>query len=430
MSKLVIVQIVNYNGYSNTGTLFLESIDSILRQTYKNILIHVLDNGSRDGSLKMIRERFPAVKITKMMRNWGYTAHNFGIPYFDYYDAGYMLLMNNDVILEEHCLEKLIEKCSDENTGAVMPAVNFLDKPDYTNSAGLHINYAGFACNAGFDTPYAERGAVEGNLLSGAVMLIKREAVKRTGLFDVFFGSYYEDADFSLRLMSETDMKTAVVHDALCYHNYSSSYSSNPGLRDYLTMRNQYMLILKLFPAHILFPALIYLYRTRFLKRITLQARVFIELFLLLPVISVKRMIHTVRSKRSIRQFLHPSFSPFPAENRKREYAVIADKGTPDEYMTDEIIFSINDNVLGTGFSYITDEFPQGRFVNSRAEFFLKKSASPVEIHGKGNGTFSINGTEYKVNGFFTVIYEPVKACSSFILATEDSILFLSIRRI
>lgn len=430
MSKLVIIQIVNYNGFEYTGNLFIECIESVLKQTHKNIIIHMLDNHSTDESVRMVEELFPVVKISSMMKNWGYAAHNFGVPYFMYTNAEYLLIMNNDIILEEHCIENLLKRMEDDNIGAVMPLIHFLDKPDYINSAGIQMNYSAFSCNNGFNEPESKIDNIEETeILSGAAMLLRRDAVKKTGLFDIFLESYFEDADLCLRLLTETDYTTAVEGSAKCLHSYSSSYSRHAMKRDYLAMRNQYMLLLKLYPVYILFPALIYLFRTRLFKRMFLQLRVFISIFVLLPVILAKRMIHSVKSKRSLKKFLMQGFKPYAPEQRVKEYAIIGDIDVPDSRdIPSEIIFGVNDENLGKGFSYLTETFPQGRYVNSSAELYLMNRTGMIKVHGRGSGTFRINDAPFAVDGDFTTdIPGQAEGLLKIRIETDDDILFISI---
>ena len=92
MSKpgLVSIVIPNWNGRH-----FLTScLDSLLAQTYKDFEIIVVDNGSKDGSLDLLNEEYPQVKLIALDHNTGFSfAVNRGI---EASDGEFIALINND----------------------------------------------------------------------------------------------------------------------------------------------------------------------------------------------------------------------------------------------------------------------------------------------------------------------------------------------
>jgi glycosyltransferase involved in cell wall biosynthesis len=49
-------------------------LESLRRQTFQHFDITVVDNGSHDGSLNFLRERYPEVRIIPLDRNYGFAA--------------------------------------------------------------------------------------------------------------------------------------------------------------------------------------------------------------------------------------------------------------------------------------------------------------------------------------------------------------------
>ena len=117
-SKVSIIS-VNYNGVKLLG----DFLDSVKLQNYPKALIEtiVVDNGSHDGSVEYLRNNYPWVKIVVSKKNLGFGGgNNLGIKYSK---GSFLLLVNNDTYLDEHCLTNLIktfEKWSKKNkVGAV-----------------------------------------------------------------------------------------------------------------------------------------------------------------------------------------------------------------------------------------------------------------------------------------------------------------------
>ena len=70
------VAILNWNGFN----LLTKFLPSIVEKTPKNIAIYIIDNGSTDGSVKFIENRFSSIKIIKLDKNYGFAkGYNLGI---------------------------------------------------------------------------------------------------------------------------------------------------------------------------------------------------------------------------------------------------------------------------------------------------------------------------------------------------------------
>ena len=108
MPKVSVV-IVNYNGERFIENLF----KSLLQQTYRDFEVIFVDNNSQDKSLEILQQLiqkhkpdFP-VKIIKNPENLGYCAgNNIGVKNTQ---GEYILLLNNDVILDKNCIKELVK---------------------------------------------------------------------------------------------------------------------------------------------------------------------------------------------------------------------------------------------------------------------------------------------------------------------------------
>lgn len=425
---LVVVQIVNYNGLTLTDMLE-DCLNAVNRQTYKNSIVHIIDNSSSDSSVQWIKERFPNFTVS-VAKNRGYVSNNKGISSFREWGADYLLVLNNDVILENDFIEKMVIFSEDrKNIGISSGVMHFKGKSDYINSSGILLNRAAFSANRDYGMP-VQRGYSDSTIagVSGGCMFISSKAVYATGLFDELYGSYYEDTDLCIRLQMQTDLKIAVNTEAHAYHEPSSSWSKFPGKRDFLILRNQYMILLKLFPMNLLAPAKIYLMKTRMFKRNILHLKVFLNLFVILPLILIRRAVHSIKAKHKLDNVLVHSFSPFPAEYAVYEYAEITDTCPVQTKLKERIVFGVNDVIIGKGFSPLSCDYPKGRYINNKATVYIRNTSSPILIHGKGYGQITVNSDRcFEVNGFFDIIAEHITG-NTVNIESKDRVKLIEIR--
>lgn len=201
------IQVLGWNHRQEVGPC----IASCLRQTLKTPILYI-DNGSSDGSVKYIREKFPDVSVVENTINKGYSGgHNDGLKAIA--DSEIAILLNPDVILEENFTEEIIKKF-DLKIGAVVP---FLFREKKRNSAGgmeiIMDSYGtkllrnGRAVNNFEGEIYSDKFldvSVWG--FTGAGVAISREAISDISengkFFDEQLHSYREDVDISWRLQN------------------------------------------------------------------------------------------------------------------------------------------------------------------------------------------------------------------------------------
>src|SRR5690606_9059782 len=104
----------------------------------------LVDNGSTDDSVALVRERFPRVRLVALARNTGFAAgHNHGISASR---GVYVATLNNDAIPEPGWLEALVAAAErDQRVGMVASKLLFYDRPTVVNSAGICVDRAGIA---------------------------------------------------------------------------------------------------------------------------------------------------------------------------------------------------------------------------------------------------------------------------------------------
>ena len=209
--KLSIV-IVNYNVEH-----FLEQCLYSVRKAIKDIdaEVFVVDNNSVDGSLRMLREKFPEVILIDNKQNLGFSkANNQAIRQSK---GEYVLLLNPDTVVEDDTFHKvlLFMDSHPDGGGLGVKMVDGKGKFLPESKRGLPTPLTAFYKIFGFSRlfPHSKRFSKyhlgyldkdhihEVDVLAGAFMLMRRSVLEVTGLLDEDFFMYGEDIDLSYRIV-------------------------------------------------------------------------------------------------------------------------------------------------------------------------------------------------------------------------------------
>jgi GT2 family glycosyltransferase len=197
---LVISVILNTNRREDT----LQCLESLQRSTYSNHKIIVLDNHSTDGSVEAIQDTYPDVQIVPLEKNLGYAGNNnVGIEIALEQGAEWVFVLNEDILLESGCLEKLIEvgEC-DPRIGILGPLVYHHSEPTVIQSAGGMLGDHWQSIHLGKDEPdhgqFVSPHPVE--WISGCAILLRRQAIEQAGMLDASFFIYWEETEWCIRI--------------------------------------------------------------------------------------------------------------------------------------------------------------------------------------------------------------------------------------
>lgn len=211
---LVSVIIPNWN-----GKRFLKGcLDSLMEQTYSELEIWIIDNGSKDDSVAFIEENYPSVKLIKNEHNMGFApAVNAGIRAA----AGdYLALINNDTVVDKNWVSELVKVLdSHPEIGSVGCKMLAYDDHKLLDGVGDGYRRGGLPGRIGhreidtgrFNTMRYILGAC------GGAAVYKRAMLDDIGLFDDDYFAYLEDVDIALRAQS-AGYKCLYVPTAIIYH--------------------------------------------------------------------------------------------------------------------------------------------------------------------------------------------------------------------
>jgi len=203
----------------------MECIQSI-RDYTQNVAyeIIVIDNGSTDGTREWLLTQQDIITILNE-QNLGFPKGcNQGI---EISSGNNVLLLNNDVIVTEHWLDRLLAHLYRSNDiGAVGPVTN---SAYYYQS--VPANYSSIQEMHSFANDYhlKNRGNYEERLkLIGFSMLIKKEVIdKISGLDERFSPGHYEDDDFSYRML-QAGYKLILCKDVFIHHYGHVTFKDQP----------------------------------------------------------------------------------------------------------------------------------------------------------------------------------------------------------
>ncbi len=242
------VIIPNWNG----GELTTKCLASLRSQTKKHSVI-VVDNASEDNSVELIGKSFPETILIQNKKNLGFAGGvNTGIREALENNAEYIVLLNNDVVLEKKWLEELEKTFIDKRIGAATGKLLSKDGKKIDNT-GDEYSIWGLAIARQRDelaeNAEGKSGEVFG-VCAGAAMY-KAEAMRDTGFFDEKFFAYYEDTDYNFRLQLR-GWEVMYQPKAVGYHATGSTSGKISGFTTLQTIKNLPMLFWKNVPLNLL----------------------------------------------------------------------------------------------------------------------------------------------------------------------------------
>ncbi|NMC14337.1 MAG: glycosyltransferase family 2 protein [Chloroflexi bacterium] len=237
-NQLYIV-ILNWNQLKDTT----ECIESIQKQTYKDFHVVLVDNGSSDNSIPVIREKFPWIEIIENKKNLGFQGGmNIGIRYALSNKAEFILLLNNDIVADPEMIQHLLEDFPDE-AGVVSPVMYYYSNPMKVWSFGGKINpWLLEILKFPREKIILANQLIERDFVPACAWLLKKTVVEKVGLFDEsFFPAYYEDLDFCLRIR-RGGFKIYINPKAKLWHKVSASSGGecNPFERYHMARNSGY----------------------------------------------------------------------------------------------------------------------------------------------------------------------------------------------
>ena len=207
-TPLVSIVIVNYNG----SALLDACLASIQRQEYQPLDLIVVDNGSTDNSVELVRSRYPGVRVLEQGRNLGFAeGNNVGVRAAR---GQYAVLLNNDTEVTPGWIGGLLEQLADPNVAVVTSRVVTDGVPEQFYEMNGSLNPLGYNVMRVF------RDLTRVFFAGGASLMFRRAEIPEPFLPEYFL--YHEDVYLSwrMRLMGRS---IRMAQPSVVYHRGSGT---------------------------------------------------------------------------------------------------------------------------------------------------------------------------------------------------------------
>jgi GT2 family glycosyltransferase len=233
----VVVIVLNWNGADDT----LECLASLKKSSYPHVKILVVDNGSTDNSVELLRNAYPDLWLIKTGANLGFAGgNNVGIRAALAGGCDVVVLLNNDTTVAPDWLDEFARVAQTHPAGSVLGAKIF-----YTGKPSTIWHFGGswdkdrcryvLLGRGESDTQWSSVEKVD--LIIGCCMWLPRTTIEAVGLLEEAFFLNYEETDWCCRAL-RAGFPLYSVPRAKVWHKISASFKGRPH-NAYFIFRNR-----------------------------------------------------------------------------------------------------------------------------------------------------------------------------------------------
>ncbi len=262
MPKHVAIVIVNWNGIADTA----RCLDSVMKLKKRGVTLTtvVVDNGSTNDSVSVLRNHYPWVHCIALKHNLGFTGgNNAGMNYALEHGADFIWLLNNDTLVHPDALS-LVAAFDDKAVGVAGSKIYFAPGHEYhhdrysASERGNVFWYAGglvdwdnmYASHKGVDeVDHGQYDTVEQTpFITGCSMMIRRSVAESVGFLDEHFYLYLEDLDYCLRAKARGYTLVYYPRSVVWHVNAGSTGGAGNMLHEYYITRNRLLVGMRYAP--------------------------------------------------------------------------------------------------------------------------------------------------------------------------------------
>lgn len=235
----------------NQRDLTLACLESLKGMDYPQdrLEVIVVDNGSGDGTAEAVRAQYPLVVLLENKDNLGFAeGNNVGLRHALRGDAEYIMLLNNDTVVDRDLLRHLLQLMeTNETVGIAGPKMLYYDAPDIVWNAGNHIDWrlGGIQRIQGDqrDGEVSEQPQ-EVDFITACAILLRRQVINQIGLLDPRFFMYFDETDWCTRAR-KAGWRILYVPKARIWHKVSATIGVTSPAIDYYMTRNVLLFLVK-----------------------------------------------------------------------------------------------------------------------------------------------------------------------------------------
>jgi GT2 family glycosyltransferase len=241
LPKICII-LLNWNGKKDT----LECLASLQKVDYPNFLTIVVDNGSKDDSVSVLRAQYPDMPILEIGANLGFAGgNNPGIEWALRHHAEWILLLNNDTTVAPDFLHAFLKASQEQPKAKVLGAkILRYHEPNIIDHLGGFWNpeLGEFisACSGETDHPYCNMQHVD--YVCGAALFMHRSVPETIGLLEPRFFLFWEETDYCMRA-EKAGFEVWTAPEARIWHKVSSSFTGGKPHMHYFWWRSRLLWI-------------------------------------------------------------------------------------------------------------------------------------------------------------------------------------------
>jgi hypothetical protein len=227
-------------------------LDALREQTFTDFEVIVVDNGSRDGSINLLKEIYPEVRTISLDRNYGFAYPvNRGI---EAAKGEFICLLNNDIELDPRWMEELLTALETHtDAGSAGPKLMRYHERERINVLAIRVNSDGQVEIVGageYDRgQYDEEHLVFG--VNAGASMYRKAMFDDIGLFDEVFFASFEDVDLAFRAQL-AGYKALYVPQAVGYHMVGATIKKKRYRPTYLNNRNSTLFFWKNMPGELI----------------------------------------------------------------------------------------------------------------------------------------------------------------------------------
>ena len=246
------IVILNWNGLGHLQRF----LPGVVAASPEGVGVTVADNGSTDGSVAWVARNFPAVRLIRFDRNYGFAeGYNRALELLD---AELCVLLNSDVETPRGWLEPILREMKEHSdVAAAAPKLRSCTDPssfEYAGAAGGYIDWLGYPFCRGRILQHLERD--EGQYddardlfwVSGAAFCCRRDVFLQLGGFAPDFFAHMEEIDLCWR-MQLAGYRVRIVPQSCVYHLGGGTLSCDSPRKIYYNHRNNLAMLFRCAPA-------------------------------------------------------------------------------------------------------------------------------------------------------------------------------------
>jgi GT2 family glycosyltransferase len=252
--KKVAVSIIHYNNDEATNACLASLMNADVHGV--DITTVVIDNGST-VAYTLPKQVLSHTQLIRNESNTGFSGgQNIGIRQAIASGADYILILNNDTVVDKSFITFLMESFEEhKDAGVISPKIYYAPGSEYhtlrykKSELGHVLWYAGGSIDwrnisgkhrgvDDVDIGQYDR-AEKISFATGCCMFIKKEVLENIGMFDERYFLYYEDADFCERVKNAGFSLWYEPKSVMWHKNAGSAGGSGSSLQEYYVSRNR-----------------------------------------------------------------------------------------------------------------------------------------------------------------------------------------------